>query len=417
MPVSSALSSHYRQLLGLVKPWNISDIELNVADPQVNIFLEWPNGKAVLCPECKKRCTIFDRREERVWRHLDTMQFKTFLHCRIPRSNCPVHGTKTITVPWGEANSRWTLMFETFALIVLEQAPTITKAANLLGLSWDQVLDLKKRAVKRGLKRRSLENIEHLGMDEKSFGRKERFITVLSDLDGGRVLDVAPSKSKKAAKAVLEVIPEKQRELIKAVAMDMAAAYEVVCKEMMKQADIVYDKFHIEQKLNKAVDKIRSAEHKFLLAQGINTFTKTRWLWLRRPERWSEKQEKQFRNVEAEFGAGKLAQTKIGRGWMIKEAFRPFWDYVYKGAAKRYFRRWYYWATHSRLKPMIDVAKTINEHLKGVLTYFDHGITNAFSESINSKIQELKSGARGFRNFDNYRISILFSCGKLEMNP
>jgi len=417
MARNTTLAKHYSQLLGLSTPWRITSIDMDAAKQKIDISIEWPAGKPVRCPECGKSCSLKDHREERIWRHLDTMQFKTLLHCRIPRSECPVHGALTIDIPWGETKSRWTLLFETFAIEVLTQVPAIAKAARLLGLSWDETFAIKKRGVQRGLERRSLEDIQYLGIDEKSFTKKVPFITVLNDLHGERVIDVAPTKSAEAGETVLSVIPKLERPKVDAVAMDMTAAYKRACLDMLENAEIVYDKYHIEQGLSKAVGSVRHSEHKKLMSEGITVLKNTRFLWLRRPERWNKEQKAQFQDIQREYGETKLAQSKIGRAWTIKEAFRPFWNYVYPGVARQYFQRWYFWATHSRIRPIIEIARTLKTHLDGILTYFHHGITNAFSEGINSKIQDLKSGARGFRSFDNYRIAILFSCGKLDMKP
>ena len=271
--------------------------------------------------------------------------------------------------------------------------------------------------VRRGLERRTVEQIEYLGIDEKSFGKKERFITVLTDLAGERVLEVAPSKSSAAAKAVLRVVPEDECPHVKAVAMDMSAAMEKACREELPNADIVYDKFHIEKHLSDTMGKVRAREHKKLLAEGIPIFKRTRYLFLRRRENWSTKQRVQYRDIMPEFGATRFSQSRIGRMWAAKESFRPFWNYATETWAAKYFQRWYFWATHSRIPELIRVAKMIKAHLDNILTYFRHGITNAFTEGMNSKIQEIKSAARGFRNFQNYRIAILFYCGKLDMRP
>ena len=110
-------------------------------------------------------------------------------------------------------------------------------------------------------------------------------------------------------------------------------------------------------------------------------------------------------------------ELKVGKAWSIKESFRHFWSYRYQGAAKAFFKSWYFWATHSRLKAVIETAKTIKRHLQGILAYLKHQITNAVTEGLNSKIQSIKANARGFRNFSNYRIAILFHCGKLNLHP
>jgi transposase len=417
MSIHPALSAHYRQLLDLPAPWRITDVTLDVKNTRVDIRLEWPAGKRVSCPVCGKRCGMKDHREERVWRHLHTMQFETFLHCRVPRCECRVHGAKTIAIPWGEANSRWTLLFEIFALEVLRHVSNITEAAALLGISWDETQAIQQRAVKRGLQRREIAGVEHMGIDEKSFGKKVRFVTVLSDLDNARVLEVVPRKSKEAAKQAMEVIPEEERASVKAVAMDMAVAYESACTDFFPQADKVNDRFHIEKALGKSMAKVQSIERKELLRQGHMVFKHTRYLFLRRPERWSDEEKEHFRDIEREFGAMKFSESRIGRAWAIKEAFRYFWTYVRASWAKKYFDRWYFWATHSQMQPIINVARMIKKHLPTIITYFEHRITNAFAEGTNSVIQTLISNARGFRNFENYRTAILFHLGKLDMNP
>jgi transposase len=416
-PNLPTLREHYRSLLKLPKPWKIADIVLAEDDLRVDITIEWPAGQRVRCPECGRRSPVKDHAKTRIWRHLDVMHMKTYLHCAVPRSNCTVHDVLTIAVPWAETHSRWTLLFEAFALRIIEHTSTITKACALLDLTWHQVHAIKKRAVERGLQRRDLTDIDYLGIDEKSFGTDERFVTILSDLTHERVLEVAPSKSNEAAREVFDVLTDEQRASVQAVAMDMSAGYESVSRQKCPSAEPVYDRFHVEEKLSKGVDAVRRVEHKELVKKGITIFSKSRYLWLSRPERWKEYQQEKFREIEAYFGKGKVGQTRIGRGWTLKEAFRPFWNFAYPAVARRFFRRWYYWATHSRLPAMIKAAKTLERHLEGILAYFRHGITNAFVEGMNSKIQDIKSAARGFRSYENYRIAILFACGKLDLQP
>lgn len=417
MAVNATLAQHYSHLLGLTAPWKVTDLTLAVVEQRIDITIEWPSDRRVICPACGKKVGVKDHREERVWRHLDTMQFHTYLHCRVPRSNCPAHGAHTVAVPWSATGSRWTLLFEVFAIEVMLQVASINKAREILHLSWDEAHAMRTRAVARGLGRRTIEGGAYVGLDEKSFGKNERFVTVLTDLTEERILEVAKSKSTEAAKTALSAIPANVRGSIPAVAMDMAAAYERACALMLPEADIVYDKFHIEKLLSTAMDKVRRKEHKRLTSAGVPVFTKSRYLFLRRPERWTARQREQFRDITREYGERRFSSSRIGRAWAIKEAFRHLWTYVYPGVAMRYFRRWYFWATHSRLRPMIEAARTMERHLDGIIAYFRHGITNACAESMNARIQEIKSAARGFRNFENYRIAILFYCGKLEMKP
>ncbi len=167
--LNNELHRHYALLLGVRSPWEVNGVNLDMAGRRVEIRLEWAMGHGVPCPECGGKCTVADHAPERTWRHLDTMQFETLIRARVPRSRCPEHGVKTVAVPWAEPGSRFTLLFEQFALDVILAARSLTQAGDLLGLDWDAVQRIMGRAVERGLARRQLEGLAHVGIDEKSF--------------------------------------------------------------------------------------------------------------------------------------------------------------------------------------------------------------------------------------------------------
>lgn len=400
----------YRQLMGLREPWRVSEVKVDFEGLKVDVWVEWPPEGKAPCPECGADCMIYDHREERQWRHLDTMQFQTILHCRIPRINCEEHGVKSIAVPWAEKNSRFTALFERLAIDVLMGCQNQTKAKELLGLSWDEVHLIMEKAVFRGLQRRSEGTMARIGVDEKSFLRGHRYATILSDLDNARVIDVAQDRKEESLAELFRRIPEEQRQQIAAVAIDMWEPYINAVQELLPEADIVHDKFHIAKYLGEAVDKVRKSEHKGLKKEGQETLKGTKYLWLTSSKNWSDEQRQQFKEL-------KNKGLQVGRAWAIKELFSDLWEYTYEKSARNFFRKWYWWATHSRLKPIAEVAKKLKRHLDNILTYLRHRITNAVAEGINSKIQQVKSSARGFRNFENYRIAILFFCGKLDMYP
>jgi len=128
------LFSHYEQLLNLTEPWKVSDIKLDADNMSLAIKVETAPGAELPCPICGKLCAKEDHREERSWRHLDTMQFKTTIHCRVPRISCPEHGVITAKTPWAGEYSRFTLLFERFAIDVLLSAKSITDAVKILRL-------------------------------------------------------------------------------------------------------------------------------------------------------------------------------------------------------------------------------------------------------------------------------------------
>lgn len=400
----------YFQVLGLVKPWQVKEVRLNLEEQRVDVCIEWPAGVRCTCPNCEKEAIIYDHAEERCWRHLDTCQLKTILRCSVPRVQCPEHGVVTMKVPWAEPHARFTMLFERFAIDVLQSCQNRKKGRDILKVSWDELDLIMRKAVERGMRRRKEEPIQYVGVDEKNFGKGHDFVTVMSDLDRGRVIDVAETNERKAIDSLWQAMPKSQRDGVVAVSMDMWDAFIGSTRDNVKQADIVHDKFHIVSDLNDAVNDVRKKEHTMLLEQKDDSLKGTRFLWLKRPERMTADQKERFKAL-------KIDQFAVGRAWNLKELFRHFWDYVYETSARGFFKRWYFAATHSRLIPIIKVAKTIKNHFEDVITYLKHRITNAFAEGINSKIQQVKTIARGFRGFANYRMAILFYCGKLDLYP
>jgi transposase len=369
-------------------------------------------GKRASCPQCGENCPVRDYATERQWRHLDTMNFETVIKARTPRSNCPECGVKTVEVPWSGKHSRFTLMFEAFAIAVLQAAGSLEAGRRLLRLSWKSAHAIMERAVARGLERRDLSEVRRVGIDEKSCLRGHSYLSALNDLDGGRVLDVVPERTEEACRALIfKALPTLwDRFKIEAVAMDMWPAFTNAAGDLLSEAEVVFDRFHVSKHLNGAVDQVRRAEHKHLLKDGDRSLTGTRYSWLRSPGTRTEKHEGVLEQL-----CGR--NLKTARACAIKESFDEFWKAPNEAFGEEVFKEWYRWAVRCRLGPVVRVAKMLKAHLGGLLSYFRHRITNSVSEGLNSKIQSIKASARGFRNFENYRIRILFFCGKLALSP
>jgi transposase len=173
---------------------------------------------------------------------------------------------------------------------------------------------------------------------------------------------------------------------------------------------IVFDRFHIMGHVGDAVDRVRKAEHRALRAAGDETLTGTKYLWLYGAERMPEQHQDRFLALQA-------LELKTARAWVIKETLRHLWSYQREGWARRHWTAWYFWATHSRLQPVIEAARLIQRHLPNVMTYFTHRITNAVSEGLDSKIQTIKKRAYGFRNREHFKTAIYFHCCGLDLYP
>lgn len=401
----------YAYLLGIKAPWGVSRIKLDIQAKRVNVWVEHEEGIRWPCPECQRVLTIYDHAGERAWRHLDSCAFKTYLHARIPRVECPQHGVVQVRVGWAEPRSRFTTLFERLAIDVLRQCD-VTGATEILGISWKEAWHVMERAVERGKLRKAKEVVRQVGIDEKAIAKGHKYMTLVCDLKHGTVEYVGDERKKESLDEYYKGLTEKQREGIEAVAMDMWEPYVRSTLEYVPGAvdKIVFDRFHIMKHMTEAVDTVRKQEHKKLLAEGDETLKGSKYLWLYGQENIPE-------DRLEEFEALRRKELKVARAWAVKESLRQLWSYIYPERAKKFWKQWYFWATHCRLNPVLEVAAMLKRHLANILTYFRHRITNAVSEGLNSKIQTIKKMAYGFRNPEHFKTAIYFHCGGLDLYP
>lgn len=402
----------YERVLGLDEPWFVQRVELSVNPQRVDIWVEHRPGVKWACPHCGKELATHDHVAERTWRHLDTCQFQTHLHARIPRVKCQEHGVVQTRVPWAEPHGRFTMLFERWIIDVLKATKTISGACMLLGVSWDEAFGVMDRAVDRGLARKKPRPVKYVGVDEKAFRKGQSYVTVVCDIERGTADHVADGRTSESLEEYYELLTEKQLAAIEGVAMDMWEPYVKATVENVPLAKekIVFDRFHVMKQMNEAVDQVRRAEHRKLKAEGDETLTGTRHLWLYGRENLPEQSQPRFKEVRD-------LELKTSRAWAIKETLRGLWEYRSITWARKFFNQWFGWARRSKLAPVKKVALTIKRHLENILTYCRHPISNGVAEGLNSKIMAIKRLACGYRNNDNFKTAILFFCGGLEMYP
>ena len=400
----------YEQLLGLSKPWSVSRVELEIEHSRITVHVQCEQGVVWGDPETGQDRAHIHGWVERSWRHLDTCQFETVIVAKVPRLKYKSGRVEDAAVPWAERYSRITLMMEAFVVRLLQASANVSRVTALVKLDWHTVNHVMQRAVERGLQHRAEEPVPYLGVDEKSFLRSRKYASVLTDISRSRVLEVVPGHKLEDAFKLLKCLTPAQREGVRAIAMDMWPAYMSAARSLLGNADIVHDKFHISKYLNDAVDQVRRSEHKALLRQGDMSLSGSKYAWLKGLPDKRCAEAVAFRHLYH-------ANLKTSRAWALKESFAAFWDYRYPKAAKRFFDTWSTRAMRSRIKPLKKVTEMLRRHSEGLFNYTQHRITNAAAEGFNSIIQSLKATARGFRSFANYRVRILFFCGKLDLRP
>jgi transposase len=237
-------------------------------------------------------------------------------------------------------------------------------------------------------------------------------MTLVCDAAQGTVEYVGEGRNEESLGGYFEAFTAEQLAAIEAISMDMWQPYINATEHAVPGAavKIVFDRFHIMQHALDAVDRVRKTENRALRAEGDDSLVGTKYQWLRSAYHLAA-------DVTETFLALKDSVLKTARAWALKESLRALWTYRTRGWAERFWRRWYFWATHSRLAPMIKVARMIQRRLSNVLTYFKHRITNAVAEGINSKIAAIQKRACGFRNRDHFKIAVYFHCGGLSLYP
>jgi len=399
----------FETLLKINKPWHIHDLDVDETRDVLTITVS-TSETLFPCPFCNTMCPKYDTRP-RQWRHLDTMEFQTYIKADLPRVRCSTHGIHQIHVPWAETLSRYTMKFECYVIDWLKEAP-ISAVAKLLGLSWNAIAGIMQRAVERGLKRRKKKRPKHISIDETSFQRRHEYVTVITDQTTGEVLHIGDNRTKETLAAYYKGIGESRCRSIQSISMDMWPAYITTTEEYVENAyrKICFDKFHVAQYLGNAVDKVRRSEHKQLHADDNDVLKGTKYYWLQNPENMDKETEEKFQVIRD-------SSLKTASAYAIKEHAMCLWKFASRQWAVKQWTLWYNWACDSALTPVIKAAQTIGNNLWGIINAIILQRSNAAAESMNSRIQRIKSRARGFRNRVRFKNVIYFHCGNLELYP
>lgn len=404
-------TAFFAEVLGVKLPWFISKVILNKERQRVDIYVEHTDGFAFPCPECQRLCSVYDHMKERIFRHLNVCQMAAYIHVRLPRVECPEHGVKQVVSGLGEGHSGMTYEFESL-VVDLQKECSVESVCRLLDIGWHTCWAVMESAVGRGQARKPHKMPARIGVDEKSFSKGHHYETLVYDIDAGTVDYVVDKRDQKSLEQYYNQFSLEEREAVRCVAMDMWDPYIAATKACIPEANrkITFDRYHVTRLVADAVDKVRKQEHRALMDEGNDILKGTKYLWL-----WNEENIPPYRR--AEFEHLRSLDLKVCRARAIKDNLRNLWNYHREGWMRKYFSRWYFWATHCRLRPMIKAAKTLKSHIDNIVTYAKHRIINALGESLNSKIEKVKRLACGYRNRQHYKMAIYFHCGGLDLYP
>jgi len=395
--------------LRLEDPWYIIGAEFNEEEPAIHIHVGVDKTAALCCPVCGASTKRYGYEpKERVWRHADFLFYPCYVHCKRPRVLCDKCGTVQVNAPFERKNSRFTLLFEGYAMLLLQDVPR-ARASRLLRCDEKSLAAILTYWVHDAVNRMDLSDTCSIAMDETSFRHGHKYVTVAVDAVKRRVFDVEPGRDKTAVKNVGKKLERNggNTKSVNSVTSDMSASYLSVVREVFPNAKQTIDKFHVKQVLLKALDTVRKDEQKE--SGRKKELFLCRKLFMVPQGRMTDKQRTMVAELSKQY-------KKTGRAFRIVKSLDDFYASTSMVEAQERLDKLCSWMRRCRLKPMKDAALTLRNHSKEILNYFHTRLTNAICEGINAMIQAAKRKARGFHTFEGYAAMIYLVAGKLKLD-
>ena len=390
--------------LGIESPWLVDKISLEETSlgKELHVYLSFERGHKFKSGD-GNLYTAHDT-VDRTWQHLNFFQHKCYLHARVPRVVDKSGSTTTESVPWARKGSGFTLLFEAYSMLLIENEMPVNKVAKIVGVYPNRIWRVFSYWIGKSHNADEIKYLTKIGFDETSSKKGHNYVTTCVDLDKRRVLFASAGKGSNNINESVKYLESKSVEIdnIDQVCIDMSPAFISGCNEYLPDASITFDKFHVVKEVNKAMDELRKLERRGndLLKGHKYTFLKSRLT----------PQIKHERDLLMEY------YPKLGQGYRLVEMFRDFWDIEQSEEAESYLAFWCDLAIDSRIQPFIKVASTIKAHWSGIVNYIKSKVNNGILEGLNSKIQLAKKRARGYRNINNFINMIYFTCGKLKFD-
>lgn len=356
------------------------------------------------CSQCSDKCPRYDRLPPRRWRHLDFGRCAVYLEAQLWRVACPRCGIVVEQVSWAEPGARHTRPFEELVAWLAQRCDKTT-ISTLLRIGWRTVGAIIERVVARLRTPIDWTEVQAIAVDELSYRKGQHYLTLVSDLETGRILWSKEGRSAATLEAFFAEIGPEACARIQHAAIDMFEAYALAIRKWLPNARLVYDRFHVQQLAAKAVDEVRRSEWQRRRgtdeARGIKHL---RWALLRNP--WNATPAEHER-----LSALPKHNRVLYRAYLLKEALADIYRNLYTPPwACRRIKEWIAWAMRAQLAPFRRVAHTIKRCFDGVLAYFATGFTTSRAEGLNTKARLATRQAYGFHSADAVRAMIELRC-------
>jgi transposase len=367
--------------------------------------------KRTVCSGCGARGVNIKEHREKRWRHLDLGASRCEIECVLRRVYCPGCGDVYEAVPWARAGSPYTRDFEDVVAFLAQQMAK-TPLARLMRIGWRSVGAVLARVVTDKLDRRRLDGLVQIGVDEISHGADHQFLTCVADHASGGVVWAAPGRNAQTLQGFFNELTAEQKQSITAVSIDMSAGYEKAIRapDGLPQAEVCFDPFHVIQLGGRAADQVRRDEYNRhgRSSSGAGKWIKgTRYSLLKDPANQTAKQLRKLAEVV-------LTNKSMYRAFLLLGELR----YIYrlpKHEAVERLDAWLAWASRSKLKPFVKLARTIRKHKSGVLAAIKLEISNGRLEALNSRVRLISHRAHGFHSADALIAMIYLCCAGIQI--
>ena len=394
-----------RKLLGL-KAHRVTAVELSAE--RIVIHIDRLRRRRLRCRGCGRPCAKIHQLEApRCWRHLALWGLPVVLHYPPRRLRCVSCGVRREAIPWAGA---WARVTTALARAVAELAQHLSwkETARHFRLDWKSVAGVVRRVVAYGLEHRRRRPVHLLAIDEVSRRKGHHYLTVVYDLERGVLLWVGEDRTEQTLTRFFTQLGRRRSATLQVVCLDMWQAYRKAVRSHAPNAQVLFDRFHLVQHLNRAVDEVRRSEMRRLRGQQRTFFKRTRFLLLKNP--WNLRTDERERLSTL----GRW-NTPIVRAYYLKEAFQLFWNYRQPTRAEQHLRRWMHSALRSRLQPFKEFVGLLRAHLDGILAWTRLRLSNGALEGMNNKIKLLSHRSFGFRTVKNFTAAIYHCCAHLPL--
>lgn len=400
----------FAKALMVEKPWYIHEIQFDQQAGKLEIWIDFERGSTFYYEDkelgVKGEFKAYDT-TQKTWRHLNFFQYQCYLHAWIPRVDLGDGKVRQVSAPWEGHTAGFTLLFEALILELVKVMP-VHQVSQIMKTYDKKLWDMIKAYTEKARAEEDFSEVSVVGVDETAVRRGHDYVTLFVDLEEKRTIFVTDGRDHSVVGEFVGDLIEHNgvAENVTQVSCDMSPAFIKGVEDNLPDAAVVFDRFHVTKVINEAVDKVRKAE------VGQNPILKnSRYLFLKNRDRLTRYQREQLETIQL---SG--LNLKTMKALNIREAFQQIYQAPTPQLFDKLLRKWYFWATHSRIEPIKEAAYTIQRHWEGVVNWIDYKISNGILEGFNSIFQAAKNKARGYQRSDTIKAVIYLLTGKLDFS-